>query len=104
MVHWKVSSENADPTLSPGWAYFCANTKYKGDQKDTVSFISHLSLIDSSKQFVIQRSMCVKHHAVTDANTSKSANLAASGVGTIDCVHHNMKRGHSVGDLQQGEW
>lgn len=43
MVRRKVSSETSDPTLSPGWAYYCETTKYKdhldsiGDQKDTVS-------------------------------------------------------------------
>lgn len=43
LVRRKVSSEKADPTLSPGWAYYCESTKYKehldsiGDQKDTVS-------------------------------------------------------------------
>jgi hypothetical protein len=38
-----------------------------------------------------------------DANTSRSANLASSGIGTIDCIRHNFKRPNSVGDLQKGE-
>ena len=38
-----------------------------------------------------------------DANKSRSANLASSGIGTIDCIRHNFKRPNSVGDLQKGE-
>ena len=51
----------------------------------------------------LQRSTCVKHHAVKDANTKRSENLAATGIGTIDCARHNMKLPCSVGDLQKGE-
>lgn len=42
MIRLKVSSEMADPTLSPGWSYFVETTKYNehlakyGDQKDVV--------------------------------------------------------------------
>jgi len=45
----------------------------------------------------------VKHHAVKDANTSKSRNLATTGIGTVDCARHNCKRPCGVGDLQKGE-
>jgi hypothetical protein len=38
-----------------------------------------------------------------DANKSRSANLASTGIGTIDCIRHNFKRPNSVGDLQKGE-
>ena len=43
VVRKKVSSKDANPTLSPGWSYFVENTKYKEhlaqykDQKETVS-------------------------------------------------------------------
>ncbi|KAF7984577.1 hypothetical protein HWV62_13799 [Athelia sp. TMB] len=90
MVRRKVSSEAANPTLSPGLSYFCEMSKYRehlakyGDQKET-------------------HSTCVKHHAVGDANTSRFANLAASGIGTVDCTRHMMKRPNSVGELQKGE-
>ena len=40
---------------------------------------------------IFQTSTCVKHHAVTNANTSKFANLSSSGIGTIDCIWHTMK-------------
>lgn len=38
-----------------------------------------------------------------DANTSRFANLAASGIGTVDCTRHMMKHPNSVGELQKGE-
>lgn len=107
MVRKRVSSEAADPTLSKGWSYFCEVTKYRehvakyGDQKDVVRFLflfSSILLI-----LYIQRSTCVKHHAVTDANTGRFANLATSGIGTTDCARHMFKRPNSVADLQQGE-
>ena len=43
MVRKKVSSKDADPTLSPGWSFFVETTKYKEhlanyqEQKETVS-------------------------------------------------------------------
>ncbi|KIM73395.1 hypothetical protein PILCRDRAFT_81152, partial [Piloderma croceum F 1598] len=48
-------------------------------------------------------STCVNHHAMKDANKTRSGNLASSGIGTIDCIRHNFKRPNSVGDLQKGE-
>jgi hypothetical protein len=29
--------------------------------------------------------------------------VAATGVGTVDCARHDVKRPNSVGDLQKGE-
>jgi hypothetical protein len=37
------------------------------------------------------------------ADTKASRGLAATGVGTVDCARHNMKRPNGVGDLQKGE-
>ncbi|KAF7967636.1 hypothetical protein HWV62_33617 [Athelia sp. TMB] len=90
MVRKKVSSEAADPSLSEGWSYFCEMTKYR----------DHLAKYGDQKEV---HSTCVKHHAVNDANTSRFANLATSGIGTIDCARHMMKRPNSLGDLQKGE-
>jgi hypothetical protein len=45
----------------------------------------------------------VKHHAIKDANTRRSDKLATTGIGTIDCIRHNMKLPCAVGDLQKGE-
>ncbi|KAF7965473.1 hypothetical protein HWV62_43305 [Athelia sp. TMB] len=90
MVRMKVSSEAADPSFSPGWSYFCEISKYR----------AHLAQYGDQKEI---HSTCVKHHAVGDANTSRFANLSASGIGTVDCTRHMMKRPNSVGELQKGE-
>ncbi|KAG6805446.1 hypothetical protein H0H92_015333 [Tricholoma furcatifolium] len=37
------------------------------------------------------------------ANSKPNQGLAATGVGTIECARHDMKRACSVGDLQVGE-
>ncbi|KAF8873430.1 hypothetical protein BD779DRAFT_1613676 [Infundibulicybe gibba] len=44
---------------------------------------------------------CSNHSAVNASRLAKG--LAATGVGTIDCARHDMKRPSSVGDLQEGE-
>ncbi|KZP08329.1 hypothetical protein FIBSPDRAFT_914302 [Athelia psychrophila] len=85
-----VSSEAADPTFSAGLSYFCEMSKY----------CEHLAKYGDQKEI---HSTCVKHHAVGDANTSRFANLAASGIGTVDCTRHMMKRLTSVRELQKGE-
>ncbi|KZP09993.1 hypothetical protein FIBSPDRAFT_913941 [Athelia psychrophila] len=90
MVRMKVSSKAADPTFSAGLSYFCEMSKYR----------EHLAKYGDQKEI---HSTCVKHHAVGDANTSRFANLAASGIGTVDCTRHMMKRPNSVGELQKGE-
>ncbi|KIM79183.1 hypothetical protein PILCRDRAFT_10597 [Piloderma croceum F 1598] len=85
----KVSSEEADPTLSPGWSYYTEVTKYN----------DHLATGVEEEV----RSTCVNHHAMKDTNTRRSENLASTGIGTIDCIQHNMKQPCSIGDLQKGE-
>jgi hypothetical protein len=49
-----------------------------------------------------QRSTCVAHDAV-DKPDRESLGTASSGIGTVDCARHNMKRPNGVGDLQRGE-
>ncbi|KAF7975089.1 hypothetical protein HWV62_10489 [Athelia sp. TMB] len=90
MVRKKISSEEADPTMSAGLSYFVEITKYR----------AHLATYGDQQEV---HSTCVKHHAVGDANTSRFANLATSGIGAIDCSRHMIKRPNSVGDLQKGE-
>ncbi|RDB18343.1 hypothetical protein Hypma_000426 [Hypsizygus marmoreus] len=46
-------------------------------------------------------STCSNHKAVDAERSTKG--LAATGVGTIDCARHDIKRPSSVGDLQKGE-
>lgn len=49
----------------------------------------------------LQKSTCSNHRAVDAERSTKG--LAATGVGTIDCARHDVKRPTSVGDLQKGE-
>lgn len=101
-----VSSEEKDPGLCTGWAFF-------GDVK---KYMAHLDKHWDQKQEVIdpeddleekltlgdQRSTCVSHDAV-DKPDRESLGTASSGIGTVDCARHNMKRPNGVGDLQKGE-
>ncbi|KAG2108875.1 hypothetical protein DEU56DRAFT_874521 [Suillus clintonianus] len=94
-----VSNEDVDPSLSKGWAYFMEEKGYKtflaqhlGDEQEPM--LIHTTL---------QKSSCSNHNAVNMADTKLSQGLAATGVGTIDCARHNMKRPNGVGDLQKGE-
>ncbi|KAG1851559.1 hypothetical protein C8R48DRAFT_750003 [Suillus tomentosus] len=85
-----VSSDRVDPGLNTGWAYFVDEREYKSYLNDRVT----------ERQ---ERSTCVSHNAVNMADTESSRGLAATGVGTVDCARHDMKRPNGVGDLQKGE-
>ncbi|KAG1790740.1 hypothetical protein EV424DRAFT_1476101 [Suillus variegatus] len=85
-----VSSDNRDPSLNSGWAYFVEEAAYK----------SYLADQAGAKQ---DRSTCVSHNAVNMADTKSSHGLAATGVGAVDCARHDMKLANGVGDLQKGE-
>ncbi|KIJ58413.1 hypothetical protein HYDPIDRAFT_81314, partial [Hydnomerulius pinastri MD-312] len=85
-----VSSDEADPCLSQGWAYFIERSAYK----------LHLQ---SSADTPQPKSSCSSHNAVNMADTKSDRGLAATGVGTVDCARHNMKLPNGVGDLQKGE-
>ncbi|KAJ7871110.1 hypothetical protein B0H13DRAFT_1895895 [Mycena leptocephala] len=84
-----VSSEEKDPGLGTGLAFF-------GDVKE---YMAHLDKHWDQKQ---ERSTCVAHDAV-DKPDRESLGTASSGIGTVDCARHNMKRPNAVGDLQKGE-
>ncbi|KAJ7920511.1 hypothetical protein B0H13DRAFT_1605382 [Mycena leptocephala] len=84
-----VSSEEKDPGLGTGLAFF-------GDVKQ---YMDHLEKHWDQKQ---ERSTCVAHDAV-DKLDRESLGTASSGIGTVDCAQHNMKRLNAVGDLQKGE-
>ncbi|KAJ7120591.1 hypothetical protein C8R43DRAFT_1136756 [Mycena crocata] len=84
-----VSSEEADPGLGPGWAFF----------SEVKAYMRHLADHWDQPQ---ERSTCVAHDAV-DKPDRESRGTASSGIGTIDCARHNMKRPNGVGDLQLGE-
>ncbi len=46
---------------------------------------------------------CNNYDAVKLASIRGGKGTTASGVGTIECSRHDMKRPVSVGDLQRGE-
>ncbi|KAG1740076.1 hypothetical protein EDD22DRAFT_982245 [Suillus occidentalis] len=85
-----ISSDQADPSLLKGWAYFV-------DEKDYKSFLAE-HLTDAQ-----EKSTCSSHNAVNMVETKQSQGLVATGVGTVDCARHNFKWPNGVGDLQKGE-
>ncbi|KAJ7478933.1 hypothetical protein FB451DRAFT_1032097 [Mycena latifolia] len=84
-----VSTEEKDPGLGKGWAFFCEVKKY----------MEHVRKFWHEKQ---ERSRCVAHDAV-DKPDREARGTASSGIGAVDCARHNMKRPCAVGDLQLGE-
>ncbi|KAJ7439025.1 hypothetical protein B0H11DRAFT_2254147 [Mycena galericulata] len=84
-----VSTEEADPGLGPGWAFFC----------EVSAYMQHLADNWDQPQ---ERSTCVAHDAV-DKPDREARGTASSGIGAVDCARHNMKRPNVVGDLQFGE-
>jgi hypothetical protein len=42
-------------------------------------------------------------HDTVDKPDREARETASSGIGTVDCARHNMKRPLAVGDLQLGE-
>ncbi|KAJ7028079.1 hypothetical protein C8F04DRAFT_1188918 [Mycena alexandri] len=84
-----VSSEEADPGLHTGWAFFC----------EVSAYMAHLTENWDKPQ---ERSTCVAHDAV-DKPDREARGTASSGIGAIDCARHNMKRSNAVCDLQFGE-
>ncbi|KAJ7315117.1 hypothetical protein DFH08DRAFT_715859 [Mycena albidolilacea] len=89
MKHKDVSSEAEDPSLGDGIAFF--------SQVD--AFMAHLEQHWDLEQ---EKSTCVAHDAV-DEPDREARGTAASGIGTVDCARHNMKRPNGVGDLHKGE-
>ncbi|KAG1906246.1 uncharacterized protein F5891DRAFT_1125633 [Suillus fuscotomentosus] len=85
-----ISSDDRNPSLNSGWAYFVEERAYK-------QFLSEHS---TERQ---ERSTCVGHNAVNTADTKASRGLAAMGVGSVVCARHEMRLPNSVGDLQKGE-
>ncbi|KAJ6483057.1 hypothetical protein DFH09DRAFT_949912 [Mycena vulgaris] len=84
-----VSSEEKDPGLGKGWAFFC----------EVKAYMVH---VKKNWGQVQERSHCVAHDAV-DKPDQEARGTASSGIGAVDCARHNMKRPNAVGDLQLGE-
>ncbi|KAG6825050.1 hypothetical protein H0H92_004999, partial [Tricholoma furcatifolium] len=85
-----VSSDDRDPDISQGFAYFVEEKKYK-------------EYLKKNEHFVELKSTCSRHNAVNLSNAKPGVSHAATGVGTVECARHNMKWPNAVGDLQFGE-
>ncbi|KAF6754795.1 hypothetical protein DFP72DRAFT_812516, partial [Ephemerocybe angulata] len=84
----KVSTDEKDPGLNSGWAFFVEEKAYR----------EFLTLRWDEKQDVT----CVAHDAV-DKPDKEARGLAASGVVAVVCTRHEFKIPNGVGDLQKGE-
>ncbi|CAK5270584.1 unnamed protein product [Mycena citricolor] len=84
-----VSSEHADPDLNRGCAFY----------SEVGAYMQHVRGHWDMEQ---EKSRCVSHDAVNEPNR-ESRGTASSGIGTVDCARHNMKRPNGVVDLQKGE-
>ncbi|KAG6849215.1 hypothetical protein H0H93_010409 [Arthromyces matolae] len=85
-----VSSDECDPDLGRGFAYFVLEEPFK-------------AYLDKFEDEVEPKSNCSRHNAIEQANSRYGQGLAATGVATVECIRHDMKRPRSVGDLQIGE-
>ncbi|KAK0481025.1 hypothetical protein EDD18DRAFT_1085717 [Armillaria luteobubalina] len=83
LERFNVSSEDKDPGLSKGLAYFM----------DTEMFHKHLK--DFDKRIIQPMGSCSNHEAAKD--------LAASRVGSVVCTHHELKLPLCMVDLHIGE-
>lgn len=86
-----VSSESNDPGLNAGIAYFVETKKYTNHLRMYSDLISE------------EPSTCNNHDALAKASSKHAKGLASTGIVTIECTRHDMKRPCSVGDLQKGE-
>ncbi|KAJ7906944.1 hypothetical protein B0H13DRAFT_2233541 [Mycena leptocephala] len=89
MKRKQVSSEEADPGLNNGAAFF----------SEVKAYMKHVGEHWEEEQ---EKSRCVSHDAVNQPD-KEARGTASSGIGTVDCARHNMKRPNGVGDLQKGE-
>ncbi|KAI0702837.1 hypothetical protein C8T65DRAFT_709367 [Cerioporus squamosus] len=87
----KVSSDEVDPSLNDGCAYMVKTKPYH----------EHLDKFDD--QLVEKNEHCNNHDAIKLATLKGGARLASTGVFSMDCARHDMKRPCSSGDLQKGE-
>ncbi|KAJ7699783.1 hypothetical protein B0H14DRAFT_3100193 [Mycena olivaceomarginata] len=90
-----VSTEADDPSLGDGIAFFSHVEEYMKhveEHWDTEQEVQSIySRFDNhAYQFEIEEHL-------------DAYGTAASGIGTVDCARHNMKRPNGVGDLQKGE-
>ncbi|KAJ7572679.1 hypothetical protein C8J56DRAFT_806785 [Mycena floridula] len=85
-----VSSEEKDPGLCQGHVYFVEQRSYK-------------AYLEASKGVKQPPSKCVSHDAVNKADRKEVCGLKVTGIATVDCTRHEMKRPNGIAALQQGE-
>jgi hypothetical protein len=86
-----VSDDMKDPGLNRGYAYIVEETKFK----------EYLSVF--GEKIPDDKSTCNNHDAIKSASIRGGRGFAASGLGTVQCSRHDMKRPNGSGDLQKGE-
>ncbi|KIL55458.1 hypothetical protein M378DRAFT_90872, partial [Amanita muscaria Koide BX008] len=86
-----VSNSMQDPSLNHGYAYLVDENKFNAYLKEF------------GERIPDDVSRCNNHDAIKSASMRGGKGTAATGVGTIECSRHDMKRPVSVGDLQKGE-
>ncbi|KAG2359746.1 hypothetical protein BDR07DRAFT_1452251 [Suillus spraguei] len=85
-----VLNDIKDPGLSQGWGYFVEEGEYK-------------TYIHNHADVRQEKSMCISHNAINMVDTKLSKGLAATGVGSVVCVQHDMRLASGIGDLQRGK-
>lgn len=86
-----MSSDERDPGLNHGYAYIVEHQ----------SFEKYLE--EYGERIPDDKSSCNNHDAIKSASMRGGKGTAASGLGTVECSRHDMKRPTAVGDLQKGE-
>ena len=86
-----VSTDERDPGLNHGYAYVVEREKFEK------------YLDEYGPRIPDDKSSCNNHDAIKSASMRGGKGTAASGIGTVECSRHDMKRPTAVGDLQKGE-
>jgi hypothetical protein len=86
-----ISKNADDPDLNKGCAYFVEEEQFDRFLQTFQSAIPN------------DTSSCSDYDAIKLASMRGGKGMASSGVGTVECIRHDMKRPASVGDLQKGE-
>ncbi|KAJ2929114.1 hypothetical protein H1R20_g7980, partial [Candolleomyces eurysporus] len=86
-----VLDDQRDPGLNCGYAYIVEEQQFK----------EYLSLFGD--QILDDKSTCNNHDAIKSASIRGGKGFAASGLGTVQCSRHDMKRPNGSGDMQKGE-
>ncbi|KAJ7024596.1 hypothetical protein C8F04DRAFT_1270138 [Mycena alexandri] len=85
----EVSSEEKDPSLGDGWSFY-------GSPRLSVWLIDGV-VSDTST------ALPMDIDRLRRVDIWENIIVASSGIVTVDCARHNMKRPNAVGDLQLGE-